>query len=59
LHRSPAGNNYGGRAQNSPISLVFIHPSAWKVNSPKFALREFTESIYSYEKKMNQKERPN
>jgi hypothetical protein len=29
------------------------------VNSQKFALREFTESIYSCEKKMNLKERPN
>jgi hypothetical protein len=36
-----------------------IHRSAWKGCSPNFALREFTESIYSYEKKTNPKEGPN
>src|SRR5918995_3365578 len=38
-------------------SSYAIHPSAWKVNSQKVALREFTESIYSNEKKMNRGEK--
>src|SRR5215208_2214743 len=38
-------------------SSYAIHPSAWKVNSTNFALREFTESMYSCEKKMNRGEK--
>src|SRR5688500_11791868 len=35
-------------------SSYAIHPTAWKVNTTKFALREFQGSIYSYEKRITE-----
>jgi hypothetical protein len=41
------------------LGPALYSPECVKACSKKFALKEFTKSIYSYEKKMNPKETPN